>query len=179
MKDFSLARQALLGALCTLAAACSAPAAAPARTTLSAGAPHAHAHAHDASDHNHPRGKMLLASDGKVDALLTAHLSSKDGNELDVFVEQHGEPYALSVKTLAATASVSGGEKLILSFACAPAHERPASEPEGMCSHFVASAPWMKPTDVLRVDTTLPLAERQVPMAWRGFEPKAYAHHQD
>ena len=39
----------------------------------------------DEPGHSHERGKMLLADVGrKYHALLTAHLSSKDGNELSL-----------------------------------------------------------------------------------------------
>ena len=175
----AIARHALLGALLTFAAACAAPAAAPPKTTVTGGAPHPHAHAHDASDHNHPRGKMLLASDGTYNALLTAHLSSKDGNELDIFVEDKDGPYALSAKTLAASARVGDGEKRVLSFSCAPANERPSNEAEGTCSHYVAMAPWMQKTDILRVETSLPVGEHGVALTWREFEPKRYAHHEE
>lgn len=73
--------------------------------------------AHDPSDHNHDRGQMMIASDGFIDALLTAHLSSKTGNELDVFVEKAGTPLALTTMELHATAEVDGARK-DLSFEC-------------------------------------------------------------
>jgi hypothetical protein len=42
--------------------------------------------ANNVHGHSHERGKMLLTDVGtKYHALLTAHLSSKDGNELDIF----------------------------------------------------------------------------------------------
>lgn len=47
---------------------------------------------------------MLLASDGTFNAQLTAHLSSKDGNELDIFVEDKDGPFALTSKSLVASA---------------------------------------------------------------------------
>jgi hypothetical protein len=133
-------------------------------------------HAHNAADHNHDRGRMMIASDGWVDALLTAHLSSKAGNELDVFVENKGEPLALYTTKLEATAMVRG-EKRPLYFDCAPKDERPANEAEGTCSHFVARAGFITPEDMLRVEASLPLKTGDVPYVWRAFNPKKYAHH--
>jgi hypothetical protein len=163
----------VIAALCAVTAACSAPTAPP-KTTVTAGG-----HAHDAGDHNHARGKMLLASDGTYDALLTAHLSAKGGNELDIFIENKDGPYALSAKTLQATARMSGGEQRPIAFSCAPKEERPASEPEGTCSHYVALTPWIRAGELLRVDTALPVSGREIAMAWRDFDPKKYAHHEE
>lgn len=136
------------------------------------------AHHHDPHDHNHSRGKMLEAFDGKVAALLTSHLSSKTGNELDVFVEEAGAPRALAVTKL--TAAVTGAaEPHTLTFECAPADERPAGEKEGTCSHFVAKAPWMTTSDRLRVEAALPLGDREQRFVWRDFDPKRFAHHEE
>ncbi len=137
---------------------------------------HAHSHSHNPGDHNHDRGQMMIASDGWIDALLTAHLSSKEGNELDVFVENKGEPLALYTTKLEATAFVRG-EKRTLSFDCAPRDERPSNEAEGTCSHFVARAGWMAPEDMLEVEASLPLKTGDIAYVWRGFNPKKYAHH--
>ena len=41
----------------------------------------------DEPDHTHERDKLKLADAGHYHAGLTAHLSQKDGNELDVFFE--------------------------------------------------------------------------------------------
>ncbi len=177
MTDFAIARHALLGALLCFAGACAAPAAA-APTTVTAGQPAPQAHAHDPGDHNHARGKMLMASDGRYNALLTAHLSAKDGNELDIFVEDKNGPFALKAKTVEAIAR-GDGDKHALTFECAPANERPTSEAEGTCSHYVAKAPWLRVGEVLRVETTLPVAQAPVAMAWRDFEARKYAHHEE
>jgi hypothetical protein len=139
-------------------------------------ASHSLSHAHDASDHNHDRGQMMIASDGFIDALLTAHLSSKTGNELDVFVEKAGTPLALTTTELRATAVV-GGAPQELAFECAPRDERPADEVDGTCSHFVARAPWVRPGEPIRVATTLPLRRGDIAYVWRGFEALRYAHH--
>ena len=151
------------------------PASAPTTTTGAA-------HTHNPSDHNHARGKMLMASDGHVDAMLTAHLSSKDGNELDIYVEEGGKPKALAVTTLAAVAragSAPDAEKKTLSFACAPDDERPKGEAAGTCSHFVAKAPWLRPGEPVRVDSALPADGKEIAMTWRDFEARRYAHHEE
>jgi hypothetical protein len=119
---------------------------------------------------------MMIASNGVVDALLTSHLSAKDGNELDVFVEKGGAPLALSIMKLEARARVRGEEKS-LSFSCAPNDERPAGEADGTCSHFVARAGWMSPEDRLEVATSLPLLTGEIGYTWRSFDPRRYAHH--
>lgn len=140
-------------------------------------APPVAAHApHNPGDHNHDRGQMMIASNGVIDALLTAHLSSKTGNELDVFVEKAGSPVALTTTELHATAEIGGGRK-DLSFECAPREERPQDEREGTCSHFVARAPWVRPGEPIRVATTLPLRRGDTEYVWRGFEAMRYAHH--
>ena len=131
---------------------------------------------HNASDHNHDRGQMMIASDGFIDALLTAHLSTKTGNELDVFVEKAGTPLALTTTELRATANV-GGAQQELAFECAPREERPTGEREGTCSHFVARAPWVRPGEPIRVATTLPLRRGDIEYVWREFEAMRYAHH--
>ncbi|MBX3209416.1 MAG: hypothetical protein KF764_30565 [Labilithrix sp.] len=142
-----------------------------------ASTPAAHApRAHDPSSHNHDRGHMMIASNGVVDALLTSHLSSTDGNELDVFVEKNGVPLALTTTRLEATAHLRG-EARVLAFACAPDDERPAGEAAGTCSHFVARAAWMTPEDRLEVATSLPLLRGDVAYTWRDFDPRRYAHH--
>lgn len=139
-------------------------------------APTPKAASHTPGDHNHDRGQMMIASDGFIDALLTAHLSSKTGNELDVFVEKAGAPLALTTTELRAQAEVSGAQKE-LTFECAPREERPADEREGTCSHFVARAGWMRPGQDVRVETMLPLRRGDIAYVWRSFEPMRYAHH--
>lgn len=178
MNDLAIARWGIT-ALVAFGVGCSAPASAPPKTTVTGGAPHLHAHSHDPGDHNHARGKMLLASDGSYNALLTSHLSAKDGNELDVFVEDKDGPYALDVKELEAVARAGEGDKITVSFSCAPAHERPANEADGKCSHFVAKTPWMRVGVVLRVETALPIGDKTIAMVWREYEPRKYAHHEE
>lgn len=134
------------------------------------------AHAHDPSDHNHDRGKMMVATNGPVDALLTAHISSTEGNELDVFVERDGKPLALGTTEILGRAKGHATARDVV-FTCAPRDERPADEPDGSCSHFVAKAAWMQPEDALEVETALPLLRGQVGYVWRSFQPLRYAHH--
>ena len=120
-------------------------------STQSAGPPAAataRGSSHD--DHVHERGKMQLADAGQYHAALTAHLA-KSGNELDVFFEtadKDPKPVAIAVKSFTATAKRADGKEFELTFEPAPADERPKDEPAGMCSHFVAKAPWLTAEDV-------------------------------
>ncbi len=135
------------------------------------------------ANHSHARGKMLIVDAGKHHALLTAHLSSKEGNELDVFFETTDEkspqPVAIPAESLIGYARVGDGEPKKLEFTCAPAGERPKGERPGTCSHFVAKAPWMRPTDKLTVMVRAPMAEGTYRIEWKDFDPKKYAHHED
>ncbi len=180
MNDLFPSRRQVAASFALVAAVsvgCAAPASSPPKVT--AGAPHVHAHSHDPGDHNHARGKMLLASDGSYNALLTSHLSAKDGNELDIFVEDKDGPYALDAKTLEAVARAGEADGVTVSFSCAPAAERPAQEAPGKCSHFVAKTPWMSVGVVFRVETDLPIGDRRVRMVWRDYEARKYAHHEE
>lgn len=140
------------------------------------------AHAHD-DDHPHERGKMLIADVGKYHALLTAHLSQKDGHELDVFFETTDEkdpkPVAMPLERFTAQATTGGGDPHELSFEPAPAAERPKDEKPGACSHFVAKAPWLKPGEKYYVVAKLTLDGQSVTARWKEFDPKKYAHHED
>ena len=171
-------RQTILTLLAGLSmlAGCAPGALRPGEAT--AAEPHGHGHGHEPTSHNHDRGHMMIASNGVVDALLTSHLSAKDGNELDVFVEKDGRPLALGVMGIDAKAKRAGsGGESTLRFTCAPTDERPEGEAEGTCSHFVARAIWMAPEDRLEVVTTLPLLGGDVIYTWRSFDPRRYAHH--
>jgi hypothetical protein len=131
-------------------------------------------------DHVHERENMMLADAGPYHAGLTAHLAD-DGNELDIFfetVDKEPKPVALSVKSFTATAKRAGdGQEFELTFEPAPAEERPKDEPDGLCSHFVAKAPWMKPDDVLTVTAELTIRGKIHTVEWKDFSPKKYAHH--
>src|SRR5436309_1238842 len=100
--------------------------------------------------HSHERDKMMLADAGPYHAALTAHLSAKDGNELDVFFETDEtppKPVPLPFTAFTAAARRADGKEFELKFEPAPADERPKDEPAGVCSHFVAKAPWMAAAD--------------------------------
>jgi hypothetical protein len=135
--------------------------------------------------HSHERGKMLLADAGtKHHALLTAHLSSKDGNELDIFFEtadeKNPQPVALPMESFTAQARREADEEVHeLKFECAPPDERPKGEKPGTCSHFVAKAPWMKPGDNLYVVAKVRVDGDDVTVRWKDFNPKKYAHHEE
>jgi hypothetical protein len=132
--------------------------------------------------HAHERGKMLIADAGKYHALLTAHLSSKEGNELDIFFEttsvKNPKPVALPIESFTAWATTGEGESRELKFEAAPQEER-KDDPPGKCSHFVAKAPWMKPNDNLLVVAKVPIDGKDVRIRWTDFNPQKYAHHED
>jgi hypothetical protein len=131
--------------------------------------------------HSHTRDKMLAADVGKYHAWLTAHLSSKTGNELDIFFEtgeKQPKPAALPLSSFTAKATRAGDDTVHeLRFEPAPADERPKGEAAGTCSHFVAKAPWMKPDDVLTITADVEINGRVRQAKWAKFEPKKYAHH--
>jgi hypothetical protein len=134
--------------------------------------------------HSHERGKMLVADVGrKYHALLTAHLSPK-GNELDLFFEttddKNPTPVAIPVDSFTAHLRGEGhDEPKQVIFEPAPAAERPKGEKPGTCSHFVAKVPWMKATDTLSVVVLLNLGNERFRVAWKNFNPKKYAHHEE
>lgn len=133
------------------------------------------------SEHSHDRGKMKLADVGensKYHAALTAHLSSKTGNELDVFFETADDKHApvpLPLVKITAEAKQAAGQTYVLEFKPAPTDER-KDDPAGKCSHFVAEAPWMKPDDTLTVTMTVEIDGRKESIKWEDFNPKKYAH---
>lgn len=134
-------------------------------------------------DHDHDRGKMKLEDtkmpNGKTGHVgLTAHLSKKDGNELDVSfesIEKEPKPLTIPEKTkLTAFAKRDGDEKTYeLKFEPAEKDER-KTDPEGQCSRFTAKAPWVKHEDKLTV--TLNIEGIPQPVIWTDFNPKKYAH---
>jgi hypothetical protein len=135
----------------------------------------------DDHDHAHERDKMLLADAGPYHAALTAHLSAKDGNELDVFFEttdKPPKPAALPLAMFSATAKTADGKEHPLSFEPAEAGER-KDDPAGQCSHFVAKAPWMNPDDTLTVTATVDIDGKPTQIEWSNFNPRKYAHHEE
>lgn len=133
-----------------------------------------------AHTHSHERGKMLIADAGPIHALLTARLS-KDGNELSIYfetpVDKDPQPVAIALESFEAQATAGEGESQTLTFEPTPAEERPAGEKAGMCSHFVAKAPWMKPEDDLLVVAKFTVDGKEVVGRWKNFNLKKYAHH--
>lgn len=134
---------------------------------------------HESPNHSHERGKMMLVDAGPYHAGLTAHLSKKDGNELDVLFETSNEtpqPVPLPLTKLTGTATRQGDDKAYpLDFEPAPRNER-ANDPDGKCSHFTALAHWMRHEDVLTVTLTVLLDGRETKVVWMGFNPKKFAH---
>ena len=130
-------------------------------------------------DHAHERDHKLIEDAGRYHAALTAHLSQKDGNELDLFFEtisKTPKPQALPLSKFTAVARTATGQEHKLEFEPAPAEER-KGDPEGKCSHFIAKAAWMKPEDVLAVTTTVPIDGKPTLIEWKNFGVKKYAHH--
>jgi hypothetical protein len=132
-------------------------------------------------DHSHERDKMLLADAGHYHAALTAHMSQKDGNELDVFFETADlshKPVPLPFAYFKASVRTTEGTEHVLEFEPAPKEER-KDDPDGLCSHFVAKAGWMKPTDLLTVTVTVSIHDKPTRIEWPEFNPAKYAHHMD
>ncbi len=133
--------------------------------------------------HSHEKGKMLIADFGPYHALLTAHLS-KNGHELDVFVESAGaapHPVALPVEVLAGSVQIrrTDGTVREVEFRSAPADERPLGEAGGTCSHFVAKVPWLEPDTEHRVIVEVEVEGKKLTGRWNSFVPRKYAHHED
>ena len=130
---------------------------------------------------DHARGAMMIGHLGKYHAGLTAHLSAKDGNELDVFVETIADeptPVALPTVTIAGTAR-RGADEFPLAFEPAPAAERPKGEAAGTCSHFVAKAAFLKADDALTVVVEVEIDGRKRKCTWKNFDVKKFTHHAD
>jgi hypothetical protein len=142
--------------------------------------PPTHAHAHE-DDDNHSRDGMMIEHAGPYHAALTAHLSEKDGNELDLFFEtlRDAKPVALAVDKIPAKAKRAGDEKEYdLTFEPAPANERPKDEEAGKCSHFVAKAPFLKPTDTITVTLKVMIRDKERTVTWENFDVKKFRHHE-
>ena len=172
MRKYTIRLVAFLGLSMSLLAGCS-----------DSTAPTVAVQKEDDHDHDHDRDKMLIAHLGKHHACLTAHLSSKDGNELDVFVEtidKAAQPVALPLPRLVGKAKyASDGKEQEVIFEPAPANERPKDEVAGTCSHYVAKAPWMKADDIFTLTIEAELDGRIRKATWKSFNPKKYAHHED
>lgn len=134
-------------------------------------------------DHDHDRENMMVAHLGpKVHVWLTAHISSKTGNELDIFFEDLAtdKPLAMSFEKVVAKAKPSREDKTYeLTFEPAPANERPKDEPKGKCSHFVAKTPWLKADDTLFVQFEVEYDGKLRKSTWKSFDVKKNTHHSE
>ena len=131
--------------------------------------------------HSHERGTVMLADVGPYHAGLTAHLSSKTGNELDIVIETADEahqPIALPLAKLMAKAKTAEGQEHALEFEPSEPDER-KDDPPGKCSRFTAKAAWMKPTDRLTVTAAIEVAGKPHTAEWKDFNPKKYAHFEE
>jgi hypothetical protein len=111
---------------------------------------------------------------------LTAHLSKKEGNELDiVFETTDDKPLPLPLAKLTAKATRAGEDKTYtLEFEPAEKEER-KDDPDGKCSRFTAKTPWINRNDALTLTVTVPLDGQEKKAVWTDFNPKKYAHHDD
>jgi hypothetical protein len=136
--------------------------------------------AHEEDD-NHSRDGMMIEHAGPYHAALTTHLSEKDGNELDLFFEtlRDAKPVPLAIPKIAAKAKRAGDDKEYdLTFEPAPAAERPKDEEAGKCSHFVAKAPFVKPTDTLTVTLKVTIRDKERTVTWENFDVKKFRKHE-
>jgi hypothetical protein len=136
-------------------------------------------HEKNEHDHSHARGKLMLADFGPHHAGLTAHLSKKEGNELDIVFEtadKEPKPLPLPLTKLTAKATRTGDDKeYTLDFEPAEKDER-TGDPDGKCSKFTAKAPWIKHEDMLTVVLTATLDGQVKKTIWTDFNPKKFAH---
>jgi hypothetical protein len=132
---------------------------------------------HDGHTHSHEHNKMMLEDFGPFHAGLTAHLSKKEGNELDIVFETIDEkPLPLPLTKLIAKATRNGDDKkYTLEFEPAEKDER-KDDPDGKCSRFTAKAPWITHEDMLTVTLTTKLDDQEKKVVWVDFNPKKYAH---
>jgi hypothetical protein len=136
-------------------------------------------HEKDEHDHPHERDKFMLVDFGPYHAGLTAHLSKKEGNELDIVFEtadKEPKPLPLPLTKLTAKATRAGDDKeYTLEFEPEEKKER-KDDPEGKCSKFTAKAPWIKHEDMLTVVLTVTLDGQVKKTIWTDFNPKKFAH---
>jgi hypothetical protein len=135
-----------------------------------------HDHEHD---HVHERNKMMLRDFGPYHAGLTAHLSKKEGNELDIVFEtaaKEPKPLPLPLAKLTAKATRAGSDEVhTLEFEPAPKEER-QDDPDGSCSRFTAKAPWIRREDTLTVTLIAELKGEERRVVFPDFNPKQFAH---
>jgi hypothetical protein len=121
----------------------------------------------------HDRDNMMTIHIFKRHAWLTARLSSKQGNALELFSER-----PLPHPTIKAEARRTDGKKFDLVFEMAPAVERP-KDAAGQCTHYVAKAPWMTPDDDLTVVADIEVGGQVKKARWDEFIPKNFAHKKE
>jgi hypothetical protein len=135
----------------------------------------------DGHGHVHERDNMMIEDAGPYHVGLTAHLSQKEGNELDIVFQTISEPAKSAPIDLAnfkAVAKTADGTQHKLTFEPAPKDER-KDDPDGKCSRFSAKAPWMKAEDVLTVTAATTINGKPTTVEWKNFNPKKFAHHID
>lgn len=132
---------------------------------------------HEGHGHSHEHNKMKLEDFGPYHAGLTAHLSKKTGNELDIVFETVDEkPFPLPLTKLVAKMTGTGdGQTHTLEFEPTEKEER-KDDPDGKCSRFTAKAPWIKHEDKLTVTLTTTLDGKEKTVVWASFNPKEFAH---
>lgn len=131
--------------------------------------------------HSHERGKMKLEDLGPYHAGLTAHLSSKEGNELDILIETADaahQPVPLPLAKLIAKAKSADGKEHELLFEPTELNER-KDDPPGKCSRFTAKVAWMKADELLTVTSTIEIDGKTHTVEWKDFNPKKYAHFEE
>jgi hypothetical protein len=138
----------------------------------------------DGHGHDHDDGDKMIEDVGPYHFGLTAHLSEKEGNELDIVIEtqdkKNPKPVPLPITKIAAKAKRDGDPKEYdLTFEPDDPKER-KDDPPGKCSRFSAKVPWMKPDDKLTVTTTVEVEKKPYTVEWKDFVPKKFAHeHKD
>jgi hypothetical protein len=131
-------------------------------------------------DHDHDAGGKMLEDAGPYHAGLTAHLSEKEGNELDIVFEtqekKDPKPVPLPITKIVAKAKREGDPKEYeLTFEPDDPKER-KDDPPGKCSRFTTKAPWMKPDDKLTVTATVEIEKMPRDLVWKNFVPKKFSH---
>lgn len=141
---------------------------------------------HDHSDHDRKDAMLVdieIPGGTKCHAGLTAHLSEKEGNELDLFFETFDKepkpvPIPLTAKVTARVTRKGDDVAKDLVFEPAEKDER-KGDPADKCSRFAAKAPWMKPDDKLDVAVTVEIGGQWKKATFLNFVPKekSHAHH--
>lgn len=126
--------------------------------------------------HLHERNNMMLRDIGGCHVGLTARLSKKDGNELDIVFETFdGKPLPLPLTKLIVQANKNGDEKQYkLEFEPAQ-KDRRKDDTDGKCSRYRAKAPWINHGDMLTIVLTTTLDGQEKKTVWLDFSPTKFA----